>query len=133
MARVGPSNEVVARWAGGMKAVVRVGGFSFVVDEPESAGGTDEGPMPTDYLLGSLASCFTLALAWAAQKRGVEIGDLEVIAQGDYDGPRFASLTVAVRCALPDAVLDPLMESANRVCYVSRTIATSPPITVRRA
>ena len=44
MARCGPSHEVVARWEGGLKATVSVGDFSFVVDEPEAAGGPGQGP-----------------------------------------------------------------------------------------
>lgn len=133
MARGGPSHEVVARWEGGLKATVSVGDFSFVVDEPKAAGGSGQGPMPTDYLLGSLASCYALAIAWEAGKADVDVPpDLEVTAQGVYDGPRFRELTLTVTSSLPDEVLRPLLERASQVCYVSRTLASSPPIEVRR-
>ncbi|HTY72374.1 MAG TPA: OsmC family protein [Actinomycetes bacterium] len=133
MARGGASKEVVARWEGGLKATVTVGLFQFVVDEPETSGGTSAGPMPTEYLLGSLASCYVLALAWSARKRGIELpADLEVTAQGEYDGPSFASLTMRVRSSLDDEQLALLMESANRVCYVSRTLTTTPTLDVQR-
>ena len=82
MARSGPSDAVVARWEGGWKATVTAGPFSFTVDEPEDAGGTFTGPMPTEYFLGSLASCYALALAWCARKRGFELPDLSVSAVG---------------------------------------------------
>ena len=133
MARGGRSHEVTARWDGGLKTTVSVRGFSFVVDEPASAGGTDAGPMPTEYFLGSLASCYALAVAWEAKKRDIVVPDLEVTAQGDYDGPCFARLTLAVTSSLPDDVLEPLLKSASRVCYVSRTLDINPPIEVRRA
>jgi putative redox protein len=133
MARGGPSHEVVARWEGGLKVTVSVGDFSFVVDEPVAAGGGGEGPMPTDYFLGSLASCYALAIAWEAGKACIVVPpDLEVTAQGVYDGPSFRELTLRVTSSLSDEVLQPLLERASRVCYVSRTLANSPPIDVRR-
>jgi len=133
MARGGPSHQVVARWDGGLKVTVSVGDFSFVVDEPKAAGGGGLGPMPTDYFLGSLASCYALAIAWVAGKADIVVPpDLEVTAQGVYDGPSFGELTLTVTTSLPDEVLYPLLESASQVCYVSRTVANSPPIDVRR-
>src|SRR5262245_58648474 len=134
MARGGPSHEVVAHWDGGLKATVRVGEFSFVVDEPKAAGGSGEGPMPTDYFLGSLAACYALAIVWEARKRDVQVPpDLEVTAQGLYDGPCFRELTLTVSSGMSDEALGPLLQAASRVCYVSRTLDVNPPIEVRRA
>ena len=133
MARGGPSHEVLARWDGGLKTTVSVGDFSFVVDEPVTSGGTGSGPMPTDYFLGSLASCYALAIAWEARKRDIVVpADLVVTAQGRYDGPCFCELTLSVSSSLSDDVLEPLLQAAERVCYISRTVAGSPPISVRR-
>ena len=130
MARSGPSDAVVARWEGGWKATVTAGPFSFTVDEPEDAGGTFTGPMPTEYFLGSLASCYALALAWCARKRGFELPDLSVSAVGHYDGPSFAQLRLTVATSLPVHRLEPLLEPASRVCYVSNTLAHPPVIEV---
>lgn len=124
------TNSVVARWERGWQVRVAAGSFELVVDEPESAGGTGSGPMPTEYLLASLASCYALALAWAAGKRGVSLPALEVTATGTYDGPRFSRLRLAVASDAPPAVIEPLIEPARRACYVSNTIALSPPVEV---
>ncbi len=124
------SNSVVAVWEGGWRCRVSAGGFELLVDEPEEAGGTGTGPMPTEYLLVAMASCYALALSWAARKRGVVLPDLAVTATGDYDGPRFAALRLKVATSAPADVVDPLLEPALRVCYVSNTIALSPPIEV---
>src|SRR5260370_23252251 len=72
------TNSVIARWEGGWRCCVTAAGFDLVVDEPESAGGTGTGPMPTEYLLAAMASCYALALRWSAGKRGVELPDLAV-------------------------------------------------------
>ncbi|MEU8246281.1 OsmC family protein [Nonomuraea sp. NPDC048916] len=133
MARSGASNEVVAQWEGGWRATVTAGPFSFAVDEPEDIGGTFTGPMPTEYFLGSLASCYALALAWSARKRGVELPDLSVSAVGEYDGPRFKEIRLTVSTSLPIEELEPLLAPASRVCYVSNTLAHVPRIDVRQA
>ena len=109
------------------------GGFSLIVDEPETAGGTGAGPMPTEYLLTAMASCYALALAWAAGQRGITLPDLAVTATGSYDGPRFSRLELLVTSRAKRAVLEPLVQPALRVCYVSNTIATSPPVEVSLA
>lgn len=129
----GGTNTAVARWAGGWRCDVDAGGFPLVVDEPADAGGTGAGPMPTDLLLAALSSCFALALAWAARKRGVELPDVTVRATGSYRGQTFGALVLTVVSTAPAEVLTPLLEPARRVCYVSNTIAGSPPISVELA
>jgi len=89
--------------------------------------------MPTDLLLASLSSCYALALAWAARKRGFELPDLEVRATGTYQGQRFAALELTVTTSLSVEQVTPLLEPARRVCYVSNTFAQAPPITVSLA
>jgi putative redox protein len=126
-------NSAVARWRGGWRCDVQAGDFALVVDEPTGAGGTGLGPMPTDLLLASLSSCYALALAWAARKRGFELPDLEVTATGTYEGPGFAALELTVSTSLDVDRLTPLLEPARRVCYVSNTLARTPPITVSLA
>jgi putative redox protein len=130
---VAAQRSVRARWDGGLRAVVDAGGFELVVDEPESVpGGTGTGPQPTEYLLAAVASCFTLALAYSAGKRGVQIADdLHVEATGTYDGPRFSAIRIDVAVSAPQGEdLAKLITAAERVCYVTRTLAGSPEITV---
>ena len=124
------TNSVVARWEGGWRCTVAAGGFDLVVDEPARSGGTGTGPMPTEYFLASMASCYALALAWAAGKRGITLPDLSVTATGTYDGPRFSRLQLSVASGAPPGVVERLTEAALRVCYVSNTLAASPPIEV---
>jgi putative redox protein len=124
------TNSVVARWEGGWRCRVSAAGFDLVVDEPESAGGTGTGPMPTEYFLAAIASCYALALRWAADKRGIGLPGLAVTATGTYDGPRFSRLQLRVAAQVPAETVSKLIEPALRVCYVSNTVASSPPIEV---
>jgi putative redox protein len=122
------ARTIDATWEGGMRCRVETGRFALTVDEPVDAGGTDEGPQPTDLLLGSVASCFVLAIAFVARKRGVELPDLAVSVTGNYAGPRFDAITVRVRSTGHD--LDTVVEAAKRVCYVSNTLSNPPALEV---
>jgi putative redox protein len=121
---------VFARWAGGMKAVVQAGDHEIIVDEPESAGGTNTGPQPTDLLLASIASCFTLAMAYAADRRGIELPDLRVRAVGTYEGLKFIRIELLIGSTEPPGVLEKLISDAERVCYVTNTLREIPEIRI---
>jgi putative redox protein len=123
---------VQASWTGGLRAVVRAGDFEVVTDEPASAGGTGTGPQPTELLLASVASCFTLALAFSARKLGIDLDpDTRVEVTGRYEGPQFSSIRIAVHTGAPAGEdLGTLIKSAERVCYVTRTLRGSPDIEV---
>jgi len=122
---------VQARLTGGLRAVIQAGDFELVADEPESIGGTNTGPRPTELLLASIASCFTISLAYSARKRHLELADVEVDVTGRLDGPQFVSFRIEVRASSPTAdELAKLAESAKRVCYVTRTLSAEPKIEV---
>jgi uncharacterized OsmC-like protein len=113
---------VDARWEGGMKSSVKAGDFEIIVDEPESAGGTDSGPQPTDLFLASIASCFTLSMAHAARKRGLELPGLRVRVVGTYEGLKFTRVDLRIASDGPPDMLDELIPDAQRVCYVTNTL-----------
>jgi putative redox protein len=121
---------VRTRWDAGMRAVTQVGNFEVVVDEPETSGGTDTGPQPTDLLLVSVSSCLALALAFVARKRGVDLLGLDVTAVGRYAGLRFDKISVTISSASPRSVLEDLLPEAQRVCYVSNTLRHQPELAV---
>jgi putative redox protein len=121
---------VRTRWDRGMRAVTQAGNFEVVVDEPETSGGTDTGPQPTDLLLVSVSSCIALALAWVARKRGVELLDLDVTAVGRYAGLKFDKISVSISSASPRSVVEDLLPEAERVCYVSNTLRHQPELAV---
>jgi len=120
--------EVIARWEGGYRMRADVRGFEVRSDEPGSVGGEDTGPMPTELFLASLATCFGIAVAHVARKRGIELPEVAVRVVGTYQGLRFASLRVEVTSPYPDELLQPLIERATSYCYVSNTLRDTPEI-----
>ena len=123
--------SVEATWEGGYRCTVASRQFRIRIDEPESSGGGDTGPQPSEVFLASLAGCFTLAMYHVAAKRNIELPDLTVTATGTYEGPGFARLAVDVNSGAPREVLESLVEPAKRVCYVSNTLRNVSDVEVR--
>ena len=120
--------ELTAYWEGGYRVRVPVRGFELVADEPEHVGGTDEGPMPTELFLSSLAVCFTMAVYHAFRKRDVEPPDLAVRVSADYEGLRFSKIRVEVHSTHPREEIEEILPRAVGYCYVSNTLMTTPEI-----
>ncbi len=120
-----------ATWRGGMACDVAGRGFSLRVDEPAEFGGTDSGPMPTEMMVVALASCFCIAVAWAARKRRIDLADLEVDVQPhrQVGEPRHGRYTVRVRTSLDPEVVAPAVDLARRYCWVTNTLQNPPEIT----
>ena len=126
------SRSADASWTPGpLRCDVVVEGFAIAVDEPESVGGTGAAPGPTDLLLASAASCFTLAIVHSAKKRGVALGYVRVNVVGEYAGSHFAAVNIGVDVTGPSPQeLRDLLVAAGRVCYVTNTLRTAVKVTV---
>jgi putative redox protein len=118
--------EVVATWRGGFATDVQARDHVIRVDEPATAGGTDTGMMPTELFCAALASCFCLAVGFAAGKRDQEVPDLKVTVSGErVDGElRYEHLVVTTEAALEPAVLARLVERARPLCWISNSLAS---------
>jgi uncharacterized OsmC-like protein len=114
--------EVTAVWRSGWATDVSARGHTVRVDEPD---GEDSGMMPTELFCASLASCFCLAVAFAARKRDLELDDLSVTVRAWRAGRelRYERFEVETRAAADDATLAKLVERARPLCWVSNTLA----------
>lgn len=117
--------EATATWEGGYRSRVRARGHEIAVDEPQADGGSDSGMMPTELLCASLASCFCLAMAFAAGKRGRKLPGLRVVVRAERAGRelRYDRFEIEAQANVSDAELEALLEPARRFCWVSNTLA----------
>jgi putative redox protein len=60
------------------------GGHNLVIDEPEEAGGANQGPSPTRILASTLAACTAITMEMYAEGKGWDLGELEVEVEMEY-------------------------------------------------
>lgn len=107
--------RIVARRLDGFAHEVDVeGGHTLVVDEPQDRGGTDTGPRPTQLLAASLAGCTAITVEMYADRKGWEVGAIEVDVDVAYDGT--VPSTYAVALKLPPGLDD---EQRQRLLVVA--------------
>jgi putative redox protein len=79
--------RIVARRVEGYAHDVEVDGHVVRVDEPPEAGGDGSGPRPTQLLGASLAGCIAITVEMYAQRKGWDVGAVEVDVEMSYQGP----------------------------------------------
>jgi putative redox protein len=74
-----PPGTVLARLAGaGFRTEIQAGRHRIIADEPESVGGSDQGPNPYDYLLAALGACTVMTLRMYANLKEIPLEAVEV-------------------------------------------------------
>ncbi len=97
--------RVVARRIDGFAHEIDIGeGHTLVVDEPSERGGTDTGPRPTQLLAASLAGCTAITVEMYADRKGWDVGSVEVEVDLTYDGVMPSNYLVALK--LPGELSD---------------------------
>jgi putative redox protein len=76
---VSNEHDVVVRGkASGFVQAISAGRHRLFADEPETAGGTDQGPNPYDLLLSALGSCTSMTIALYARRKQWPLEDVVV-------------------------------------------------------
>jgi putative redox protein len=124
--------KVVARRSLGFAHDVEIeGGHTIRVDEPAAAGGSDSGPSPTRLLAASLASCIAITIEMYAERKGWDVGAVEVDVDVEYEG--FAPTSFAVTLRLPVELGDEQRQrllAVARKCPVHKLLAGETAVTV---
>jgi putative redox protein len=107
------------------------GGHTLVVDEPAAMGGTDTGPRPTQLLAASLAACTAITVEMYAERKGWEVGSIEVDVDLSYDGlvPSVFAVTLKLPQQLSDEQRQRLLTIAAR-CPVHKVLVGEAAVTV---
>jgi putative redox protein len=116
--------KATARRVDGYVHDVEVDGHSFRVDEPEDEGGTDTAASPTRLLTASLAACTSMTILMYADRKGWDVGEIEVTAEFERppvgDPARF-DVVVRLPSALSEEQVERIMQIAAK-CPVHRTL-----------
>ena len=65
--------RITAKLTSGMVVKLSNGRHEWAADEPLAVGGTDTGPNPYELLLGSLAACTCVTLAWYCRHHDIAL------------------------------------------------------------
>jgi putative redox protein len=109
------------------------GGHTVVIDEPEDRGGNDEGASPTRLLAASLAACTAITMEMYADRKGIDLGELEIAVDmeyGDASGPRSFEVVLRLPSGLDDEQVEKLRVIAGK-CPVHRALAGEVEVTER--
>lgn len=120
-----------ARRRQGFTHDVEVAGHSLVIDEPEAGGGANQGPSPTRLLAAALASCTAITIEMYADRKGWDLGEVEVDVEMEYEGatPSSFAVMLKVQCELDDDQLERLRIIAGK-CPVHRALASETPVSI---
>jgi putative redox protein len=107
------------------------GGHVLVVDEPPDRGGTDTGPRPTQLLAASLAGCTAITIEMYADRKGWDLGKVEVDVDVSYDHhvPDEFRVSVHLPAELDDEQRRRLLLIAAK-CPVHKVLAGEATVTV---
>lgn len=114
---------------------ITAGKHSMIIDEPVARHGNDEGMLPLQALMASLASCTHVVANQIASELGVEFRDSHIAIAGTFDtrcytgeakvDPPFPEIDMTVTLATDatDAQLEDLKEQLRWRCPVAATFS----------
>ncbi len=125
--------RVVARRRQGFAHDVEIEGgkHRLLIDEPVEAGGEDAGPAPTRLVAAGLAGCVAITMEMYAERKGWELGQVEVTVDVEYDRftPRSFSVTIHIPAELDEERREALLKVARK-CPVHRVLAQGTDVAV---
>lgn len=74
---------VIVRSSNSFRNDIEAGPHRLVGDEPSSAGGTDAGPTPYDFLSAALGTCTSMTLRVVAKKENIPLEGVEITVEND--------------------------------------------------
>jgi putative redox protein len=116
--------HAVARRRKGYEHEIEIREHRLIVDEPEGNGGGDQGPTPTELLAASLASCTAITIEMYADRKGWDLGDVEVTAdftEATSDTPAKFKVDIKLPAELTDEQHDRILTIAHK-CPVHRAL-----------
>jgi putative redox protein len=123
--------KVSAKRRKGYAHSLTAGPHTLIADEPSKKGGTDTGPAPSQLLALSLASCTAITLEMYSDRKGWDVGDLEV--EVDYELAKGElSTRYDVVLKLPESLSEEQVERLRQVaarCPVHRALMGEVEIT----
>lgn len=118
----------------GDRFAIRIRDHVIHVDQPESDGGTDTAPTPTELFVASLASCVAFYARRYLSRHGLPDEGLAVSASSEFGAKPSRVASVVVTLTLPQGVPEekraPLLAVASH-CTVHNTLEHPPEVRIQ--
>ena len=108
--------------------------FELIVDEIPEKDGTNKGPRPTEYLLISLAGCYSNAFLRIAQKRKLNVKEVKCEITGHVNKKRMDKIDFILK-----VVGSPTMEQLNTIkkladsaCTIKNSLNSEVKVSIER-
>jgi uncharacterized OsmC-like protein len=98
----------------GFRTRITAGAHTLIADEPEGAGGGDEGPSPYQLLLSALGACTAMTLKMYIERKKLPITDVEVLLSFDR-----IHIDDCESCVKEDRLNDQEVQHISRLIYVT--------------
>lgn len=98
--------KVRAVGEGAVATRVTAGKHVFTVDEPAALAGDDVAASPVEYALGALLSCQVVVYRLYAHALGIQVDEIDILAEGDLDARRLFGIDQSVRAGFGAVRLD---------------------------
>lgn len=89
----------------------------------------EEGIVPPELLLASLASCMCLAMGYLSKKMKRELPPTTITVRGTLRKFSIVKIEMDVTCDLPRDSLERMVEEAKKVCYCFKSLSEGRDIT----
>ncbi len=116
--------RAIARRRKGYEHEIEIREHRLISDEPQESGGTDQGPKPTELLAASLASCTAITIEMYADRKGWDLGQVEVSAdftEATADTAAKFAVEIKLPAELSDEQRDRILTIAHK-CPVHRAL-----------
>jgi uncharacterized OsmC-like protein len=136
-----PTFSVTAQSENPTKTSVEAREFEMTVDEPENAGGTNEGPNPLEYLIGGQAGCLNATGHQVANDMGLDLDSVAIEIEGEFDPAKFmgestderagfqdVSVTIEADTDADEETLQQWAEQTEERCPVTDNVQHSTPM-----
>lgn len=113
--------------AEGYRTVLKAGSNTFLADEPEDKGGTNQGPAPGELLAAALAACTAITLKMFAENKQWPLEGIHVEVAFDQEQGYESTVMdrkIRLKGNLSDEQKERLLAVANK-CPVHKTLTQS--------
>jgi putative redox protein len=98
--------RVKAAGEGAVATRITAGKHVFTVDEPAALAGDDAAASPVEFALGALLSCQVVVYRLYAHALGIQVDEIDIVAEGDLDARRLFGIEESVRAGFGAVRLD---------------------------